>query len=126
MPALAATKVIDITKPESKNEVVEKSVYSICGYCVYDETYVEIFRYDQDDDKYKPLETVDGDTVIKVGAGKFLAANIELNKGENNIKIKSYTKATKDDPQEDTKTITYSEKKKKNWLDALKDWVENK
>ncbi len=124
VPAFAGD-IIDITKPEG-DMVSDKAVISICGICVYDETFIEVFYFDSKASEYKVLPTVDGDNVVKVGNGKIYAKNYELkSKGDNSIKIKAYTAKTKDKPQESLYTITVSEPKKKNWVDDIKDGVLN-
>ncbi len=124
LPALASSKVVDITRPEGK-EVVTKDVFSICGVCLYDETTISFEYKDKDTGKFKPLETTEGYSTFKVGSGKIFGKDVKLKyKGDNEIRIISYTKDTKDDPQIDPFTITLGEEKKKgNWLDALSDWL---
>ena len=125
IPAFADDKVIDITKPEG-DMVSDKAVISICGLCVYDETFIEVYYFDSKSSEYKLLPTVEGDNVVKVGNGKIFARNYELkSKGDNRIKIMAYTAKTKDKPQENFYTISVSEPKKKNWAEEIKDGVIN-
>ena len=125
IPAFADDKVIDITKPEG-DMVSDKAVISICGLCIYDETFIEVYYFDSKASEYKLLPTVEGDNVVKVGNGKIFARNYELkSKGDNSIKIKAYTAKTKDKPQENFYTISVSEPKKKNWAEEIKDGVIN-
>lgn len=124
-PVLAAKQVVDITRPEESTEVVSKSVFMISGNCLYDETTITFQYWDTDAKEYKPLETTDGSSTFKVGSGKIFAKNVELKyTGENQIKIISYTKATKDEPQENIYTITVGKKKEdSNWIDKAMDWL---
>lgn len=130
VPALAASKVVDITRPDG-NEIVTKDVFSICGVGLYDDTTVEFSYKDKDTGKYKPLETANGYSSFKVGNKKLFGEEIVLKyKGENEIKIVAFTKATKDDPQENSYTITWTDEKKKgNWFNdignTIKSWLEN-
>jgi len=122
IPALASTKVIDISRPEGNEEIVTKTIFSICGASIYDETIIEFFYKDTDANQYKPLLTTEGDASFTVG--KIFGKDIELKyRGENEIKIKAYTKATKNEPQIEYYTITLAEEKKKdNWFEKALDW----
>lgn len=125
IPAMAADNIVKITRPDG-NEIVEKPVFSICGVCTYDETFIEFQYWDRVDEKYLPLETTDGDSSFKVGSSKLFGKNIELKyKGENQIKIIAYTK-DRDDPQTKTYTITYAPEKKNSLLDNIRNWLSDK
>ena len=126
IPAMAASKVVDITRPEG-NEIVTKDVFSICGVCLYDETTIEFSYKDKETGKYKPLETVEGYSDFKVGNNKLFGKEIVLKyKGENEIKVTAYTKSTKEDPQENYYKITLTEEKKKdNWFTDIGKTIQN-
>ena len=116
----AEIKVVDISRPEG-SEIVTKDVFSICGTSIYDDATIELYYKDKATDQYKPLENTEGESVFKVG--KIFGKDIKLNKGENEIFIKAYTKSTKNDPQRETYTITYSEEKKKDgWWEKALNW----
>jgi len=118
LSALAApTKVVDITRPEG-NEIVTKEIFSICCIGMYDNTTI-LFEYkDKETGNYKPLLTTEGESLFKVEKNDFFGKDIQLKyKGENQIRVIAYTKATKGDPQENNYTITLAEEKKKsNWF----------
>ena len=82
----------------------------------------ELFYKDKETDEYKPLLTTEGESSFTVG--KLFGKDIELKyKGENEIKVKAYTKATKSDPQVEDYTITFTEEKKQdNWLEKALNW----
>ncbi len=121
VPTLASSQVVDISRPDG-NEIVTKEIFSICGVTIEDEAYIEIFYKDRETDLYKPLQTTDGDYSFKVG--KIFSKDIELKyMGKNEIKVKAYTSATKNDPQINKYTITrVEEKKKENWLEKALNW----
>lgn len=134
IPALASTKVVDITRPEG-NEVVYKELFSICGVCIYDDTTIEFFYKDKETGEYKPLLTTEDQASFKVGSNKIFGKDIKLKyKGENKIRVIAYTDATKSDPQKSNYTITFSEEKKSNWLidsvtdigNTIKNWLDEK
>jgi len=120
IPALAAD-VVDISRPEG-NEIVTKDIFSICGASIYDEATVELFYKDEETDQYKPLLTTEGESSFTVG--KIFGKDIKLKyPGENEIKIKAYTKSTKNDPQFEKYTITLAEEKRdQNWLEKALNW----
>lgn len=121
-PAMAAN-IVKITRPDG-NEVVEKPIFSICGVCTYDETFIEFEYWDKSSEKYKPLETTDGELTFKVGSSKLFGKNVELKyKGENRIRVIAYTKNIKDDPKE--YTIIYAAEKK-SLLDNIRNWLLDK
>ncbi len=115
VPALASSQMVDISRPDG-NEIVTKDVFSICGVALEDNAYIEIFYKDRESDQYKPI-LIDGVYCFKVG--KIFSNDIELKyMGENEIKVKAYTTASKNDPQIMKYTITrVEEKKKENWLE---------
>jgi len=121
VPAFAAEiKVVDISRPEG-SEIVTKDIFSICGTCVYDEATIELSYWDKATEKYEALENTDGKSTFKVG--KIFGTDIKLNKGENQIRIKAYTKSTKDSAQEKNYTITYTEEKKQDsWWEKALNW----
>jgi hypothetical protein len=121
IPALAAPKVVDISRPEG-NEIVTKEIFSICGSSIKDEATLELFYYDTDTRKFEPLLTPEGESSFTVG--KLFGMDIELKyKGVNKIKIKAYTDATIEKPQIETYTITLVEEKEDdNWLKNALDW----
>lgn len=129
LPVMASpTKVVDITSPES-DQIVYNKEFSICGLCIYDDTTIELEYWDKDDEKFRPLLTTEGDSSFKVGSNKIFGKSVELKyKGKNEIRITSYTKSTKDDPQVDDYTITLGEKKG-NWFTdiglSIMDWLKN-
>ena len=131
LPVLAS-KVVNITRPEA-NEVVYNEIYSIGGIGIYDHTTIEFYYKDRETEKYKILLTTDGEASFTVDKGNFFGKDIELKyKGENEIRITSYTKATRNNPKENDYTITVAEEKKNgNWFTDALDWfkkgfVENK
>ncbi|PYG87178.1 hypothetical protein LY28_02314 [Ruminiclostridium sufflavum DSM 19573] len=121
VPTLASSNVVDISRPDG-NEIVTKEVFSICGVTIEDEAYIEFYYKDKEADQYKPLLTTEGKYCFKVG--KIFGKDIELKyKGKNEIRIKAYTTATKNDPQIENYTITLvEEKKKENWLEKALNW----
>ncbi|QNU66790.1 hypothetical protein EHE19_018460 [Ruminiclostridium herbifermentans] len=121
VPTLASSKIVDISRPDG-NEIVTKEIFSICGVAIEDEAYIEIYYKDRETDLYKPLQTTDGEYVFKVG--KIFSKDIELKyKGKNELRIKAYTAATKNDPQIEKYTITLvEEKRKENWLEKALNW----
>ncbi|WP_024832584.1 hypothetical protein [Ruminiclostridium josui] len=124
-PVMAASNIVKITRPDG-NEVVEKPIFSICGVCTYDETFIEFLYWDKGTEKYQPLETTDGEYTFKVGSSKLFGKNVELKyKGENHIRVVAYTKATKDDPQTKNYTIIYAAEKK-SLLDNIRNWLLDK
>ncbi len=117
-PALAASKVVKITRPEG-NEIVTQDIFSICGTSIGDEATIELFYYDKETKKYEPLSTTEGESTFTVG--KVFSKDIQLNKGENKIRILAYTDPEKQ--QKETFTITLAEEKKEdNWLEKALDW----
>jgi hypothetical protein len=119
LPAMASSDIVKITRPDG-NEIVEKSTFSICGVCTYDETFIEFQYLDKDTEKYKTLYTSDGDSSFKVGSSKLFGKNVELKyKGVNHIRVIAYTKATKDDPEIKNFTITFTEEKKNNLIESI-------
>lgn len=124
---LAAPEVVvEITSPASNEEVVTKEQFSICGVCIYDETTIEFQYKNRESGEYEELLTTDGKASFKVGSNKLFGKSIKLKyKGEDNeIKVIAYTKATKDDPQVNEYTITFSdEKKKSNWFNDTWNWL---
>lgn len=119
IPSFAAEiPVVDISRPEG-SEIVSKDIFSICGTSIYGEATIELYYKDKETNQYKPLENTDGESVFKVG--KIFGKDIKLKKGENEIKIKAYTKSTKNDPQIKNYTITYTEAKEQEslWEKAL-------
>lgn len=123
VPAMAASNIVKITRPDG-NEVVEKPVFSICGVCTYDETFIEFEYWDKATEKFQPLETTDGELTFKVGSSKLFGKNVELKyKGENRIRVLAYTKNTKDEPKD--YTIIYAAEKK-SLLDNIRNWLLDK
>jgi hypothetical protein len=129
IPAFAAN-IVEIYRPDG-NEVVTKELFSISGACTYEDTTIEFYYKNKNSDEFVPLETTEGYSSFKVGSSKLFAKEVNLKyKGDNVIRIKSYTKSSK--PQYNTFTITYSEETKKgNWLtdsisnvgDSICDWL---
>ena len=127
IPAMAAPKIVEITRPEGNEEVVTKEIFSIFGTCVYDETTISLEYYDKSAGEYLPLETTEGQTTFKVGSGKMFGKDIKLNKGKNEIRVIASAKELKDEKQYLTFTITYAEEKKKsNLFDKITDWLTKK
>ncbi len=124
-PALASTKVVDISRPEG-NEIVTKDVFSLCGSSINDEATIELFYKDRETGKYTTLLTTEGEASFTVG--KLFGKDFVLKyKGENQIKLKAYTSATKSDPQIEEYTITLAEEKKDdNWLGKVWNWFTGK
>ena len=125
LPALAATKVVDITSPGGSDLVVTKEIFSICGICIYDDTTIEFAYKDRESGKYRELLTTDGESSFRVGSSRLFGKSIVLKykEGENKIRVIAYTKATKNDPQESDYTVTFSEEKKKsNWFSGAWNW----
>lgn len=121
VPVMASSQVVDISRPVG-NEIVTKSEFSICGVAIEDEVYIELFYKDKGTGQYKALETTEGDHCFKVG--KIFSKDFELKyMGKNDIMVKAYTAATKNDPQINKYTITrVEEKKKANWLEKALSW----
>lgn len=120
-PALASSQVVDISRPDG-NEIVTKDVFSICGVAIEDDAYIELFYKDRETDQYRPLNVIGGGHFFKVG--KIFSKDIALKyKGKNEIRIKAYTSATRNDPQISKYTITLvEEKKKESWLEKALNW----
>lgn len=119
LPAMASSDIVRITRPDG-NEIVEKSTFSICGVCTYDETYIEFQYKDRDTDKYRVLYTTDGDSSFKVGSSRLFGKNVELKyKGVNHIRVIAYRKDSRDDAETKYFTITYTEEKKNNLIDSI-------
>lgn len=127
VPAVAASPVVDITRPEG-NEIVTKDIFSICGVCVYDETTIAFEYKDKETGEYKSLLTTDGETSFKVGNNKIFGKDIQLKyKEKNEIRVIAYTKATQSKPQVNDYTITLvDEKKKTNWIKDAINWLLDK
>jgi opacity protein-like surface antigen len=126
VPAVASS-VVDITRPEG-NEIVTKDIFSICGVCVSDETTIAFQYKNRETGDYEPLLTTDDESSFKVGNNKIFGKDIRLKyKGENQIRVIAYTKATQSKPQVSDYTITLvdenNEKKKTNWIDAAIKWL---
>jgi len=121
IPALASSKVVDITRPEG-NEIVTKDIFSICGGSIGDEATIELFYKDRDTKQYEPLCTTEGESVFTVG--KIFGKDIVLMyKGENKIRIKAYVEGEESKPQIQNFTITLGEEKENdNWLEKALDW----
>lgn len=120
LPALASSKVVNISRPEG-NEIVFKEIFSICGSSVYDEATIELF-YKDEEGEYQPLYTTEGESSFTVG--KFFGKDIELSKGQNKIRIVAYTEETKSHPQIKNYTITLAEEKKdENVLKKMLNWI---
>jgi len=123
LSALASSRFVNITRPEG-NEVVYKEIYSIGCIGTYDDTTIEFSYKDRVTGKYKPLLSTEGESSFRVDKGNFFGKDVELKyKGENEIRVTSYTKSTKNDPQESDYTITLAEEtKKSNWFDDALKW----
>lgn len=119
IPALASSKVVNITRPEG-NEIVTQEYFSICGTSKKDEATIELYYYDKETKNYEPLSTTEGESTFTVG--KVFSKDILLNKGENKIKIVAYIDP-EDKPQTAYFTITLAEEKKEdNWLEKALNW----
>lgn len=125
VPVVAASPVVDITRPEG-NEIVTKDIFSICGVCIYDETTIAFEYKDKETGEYKPLLTTDGETSFKVGNNKIFGKDIQLKKGENEIRVIASTKAVSK-PEIKPYTITLVDKKEKsNWIKDAINWLLDK